>query len=199
MLLQCAYESLVKLKLHYFGHLMERRLPAKDPDAGKDWGQEEKGTAEDERVGWHHRFNGHEFEQALGDAEGQSSLACYSPWAHKQSDTIEQLNISIIISPTVCFTHTSVYTSMLLSPFFPLSPFPTVSVSPFSTSVFPFVIFYLLFTIWPCCAACGNLVPRLETESTPAALEARSINHWTTRQVLALQDLSSSNSENVKS
>ena len=79
------------------------------------------------------------------------------------------------------------------------SPFPTVSVSPFSTSVFPFVIFYLLFIIWPCGAACGNLVPWLETESTPAALEARSLNHWTTRQVLALQDLSSSNSENVKS
>ena len=104
-----------------------------------------------------------------------------------------------LLPTSVFFTHNSVYTSMLLSRFFPLSPFPTVSVSPFSTSVFPFVIFYLLFIIWPCGAACGNLVPWLETESTPAALEARSLNHWTTRQVLALQDLSSSNSENVKS
>ena len=49
---------------------------AKDPDAGKDWGQEEKGMTEDEMVGWHHRFNGHEFEQTLGDSEGQGSLVC---------------------------------------------------------------------------------------------------------------------------
>ena len=50
----------------------------KDPDAGKNWGQEEKGTTEDEIVGWHHWLNGHEFEQALGDSEGQVSLACCS-------------------------------------------------------------------------------------------------------------------------
>ena len=47
---------------------------------------------EDEMVGWHHRLNGHEFEQALGDDEGQGSLACCSPWVHKESDMIEQLN-----------------------------------------------------------------------------------------------------------
>ena len=51
----------------------------KDPNAGKDWGQEEKGTTEDEMVGWHHRLNRHEFEQALGDGEGQGSLTCCSP------------------------------------------------------------------------------------------------------------------------
>ena len=56
------------------------RLIRKDPDAGKDWRQEEKGTTEDEMVGWHHRLNGHEFEQALGVGEGQGGLACYSPW-----------------------------------------------------------------------------------------------------------------------
>ena len=50
-------------------------LIGKDPDAGKDWGQEKKGTAEDEMVGWHHRLNGHEFEHTLGDNEGQGSLA----------------------------------------------------------------------------------------------------------------------------
>ena len=54
------------------------KLFGKDPDAGKDWGQEEKGTAEDEIVGWHHRLNGHEFEQAPGVGEGQGSLACCS-------------------------------------------------------------------------------------------------------------------------
>jgi len=52
----------------------------KDPDAGKDWGQEEKEVTEDEMVGWHHWFNGHEFEQTLGDSEGQGSLACCSLW-----------------------------------------------------------------------------------------------------------------------
>ena len=57
----------------------------KDPDARKGWRQE-KGTTEDEMVGWHHRFNGHEFEQSLGDGEGQGSLACYSPWGHKGLD-----------------------------------------------------------------------------------------------------------------
>ena len=60
---------------------------AKDPDAGKDWKQEEKGTAEDEMVGWHHQFNGHEFEQTLISSKGQGSLECCSPWGHKGSGT----------------------------------------------------------------------------------------------------------------
>ena len=55
-------------------------LIGKDPDAGKDWRQKEKGATEDEMVGWHHWLDGHEFEQALGDGEGQGSLACCSPW-----------------------------------------------------------------------------------------------------------------------
>ena len=67
-------------------------LPGKDPDAGKDWRQEEKGMTEDEMVGWYHWLNRHEFEQALRDGEGQRSLACCSPWGHKESDTTEQLN-----------------------------------------------------------------------------------------------------------
>ena len=54
--------------------------------------QEEKGTTEDEMVGWYHWLNGHEFEQALGVGNGQGSLACCSPWGHKESDTTEQLN-----------------------------------------------------------------------------------------------------------
>ena len=65
-------------------------LMRKDPDAGKDWRQE----TEDKMVGWDHRLNGHEFEQALGDGEQQGSLACCSPWGHKESDTTEQLNNS---------------------------------------------------------------------------------------------------------
>ena len=68
------------------------RLIGKDLGAGKDWRQQEKGTTEDEMVGWHHRLNGREFEQAPGDGEGQGSQTCYSPWVHKESDTTEWLN-----------------------------------------------------------------------------------------------------------
>ena len=64
----------------------------KDPNAGKDWGQEEKGTTEDEMVGWHHWLDRHEFDQALGVGDGQGSLACCSPWGLKELDTTEQLN-----------------------------------------------------------------------------------------------------------
>ena len=67
-------------------------LIGKDPDAGKDWRQEEKGTTEDERVGWHHQLDGHEFEQASRVGDGQGSLACYSPWGCKELDTAEQRN-----------------------------------------------------------------------------------------------------------
>ena len=66
-------------------------LIRKDPDAGKDWRQEEKGTAVDEMVGWHHRL-GHEFEQAPGVGNGQGSLACCSPWGRKESNKTEHLN-----------------------------------------------------------------------------------------------------------
>ena len=59
----------------------------KDPDAVKDWRWEEKGTTEDEMVGWHHRLDGNEFEQTLGDSEEQESLVCCSPWRHRVSDT----------------------------------------------------------------------------------------------------------------
>ena len=64
----------------------------KDPDAGKDWMQEKKGTTEDEMVGWHHRHNGHKFEWASGVGDGQWGLVCCSPWGHKESDATEQLN-----------------------------------------------------------------------------------------------------------
>ena len=67
-------------------------LIRKDPDAGKDWRQEEKGATEDEMVGWHCWLNGYEFEQTLRDSEGQGSLVYCSPWGCKESDTTEQLN-----------------------------------------------------------------------------------------------------------
>ena len=63
----------------------------KDPDAGKEWRQE-KGTTEDEMVGWHYRLDGCEFEQAPGVGDGQGSLACCSTWGRKESDMTEQLD-----------------------------------------------------------------------------------------------------------
>ena len=66
------------------------QLIGKDPDAEKDWGQKEK-AADDAMTGWHHRLNGHEFEQTLGDGGGQVSLACSSLWGCKESDTTELL------------------------------------------------------------------------------------------------------------
>ena len=72
---------------------VKSQLIGKDPDAGKDWRQE-KGTTEDEMVGWHHRLNGHESEQSLGDGEVQGSLARCSPWGRKELDVTEWLNNS---------------------------------------------------------------------------------------------------------
>ena len=89
-------ELMLKLKLQYFGHLMWRT-----DSLEKTWmlegirrrrRQEEKGTIEDEMVGWHHRLNGHEFEQGLGVGDGQGSLVCCSPWGCKKSDMTERLN-----------------------------------------------------------------------------------------------------------
>ena len=68
------------VKLQSFGHLMQRADSLEKSLMLVDWGQEEKGATEDEMVGWHHYFNGHEFEQAPGDCEGQGSLVCCSPW-----------------------------------------------------------------------------------------------------------------------
>ena len=69
---------------------MKSRLIGKDPDVGKD--RRQKGTTEDEMVGWRHRLDGHEFEQTLGVGDGQGGLVCCSPWGHKESDTTERLN-----------------------------------------------------------------------------------------------------------
>ena len=67
-------------------------LIRKNPDAGKDWRQEEKWATKDEMVGWHHWLDGHEFQQALGVGDGQGCLVCCSPWGHKESAMTEPLN-----------------------------------------------------------------------------------------------------------
>ena len=87
---------MLKLKLPILWQLnVKNWLIWKDPDAGKDWGQEEKGVTEEEMVGWHHQLDGHEFEQAPGVDDGQGILACCSQWGHKESDMTEQLNWKI--------------------------------------------------------------------------------------------------------
>ena len=89
---------MLKLKLQYSGHLMQKKNDSLEktlPDAGKDWGQEEMGTTEDEKVGLHHQLNGHEFDQvwaSKGVGDGQESLVCYSPWGRKESDMAEWLS-----------------------------------------------------------------------------------------------------------
>ena len=77
-------------------------LIRKDPDAGKDWRQEEKGMTGDEMVGWHHQLDRPKLEQTPGVGEGQGSLACHSPWDWKEPDTTERLNL--IEAHTMYFT-----------------------------------------------------------------------------------------------
>ena len=85
---------MLKLKLQYFGHLMQRADSLeKTPMLGKIEGRgEEKGVTEDEMVGWHLQLNGHEFEPTLGFGDGQGGLVCCSPWSLKELDTTEGLN-----------------------------------------------------------------------------------------------------------
>ena len=83
---------MLKPKLQYFGHLMRRADSLEKIDAGRDWGQEEKGTREDEMAGWHHWLDGHESEWTLGVGDGQGDLVCCDSWGCKESDTTERLN-----------------------------------------------------------------------------------------------------------
>ena len=78
-------------------------LIGKDPDAAKDWRQEKKGTTEDEMVGWHHWLIGYEFEETLGDAEGQENLVCCNPWGCRESDMTKQLNKNNKLLPIELF------------------------------------------------------------------------------------------------
>ena len=83
---------MLKLKLQYFGYLMQRVDIGKDSDAGRDWEQEEKGTTEDKMAGWHHWLDGHEFEWTPGVGDGQGGLMYCNSWGHKESDMTERLN-----------------------------------------------------------------------------------------------------------
>ena len=98
-------EMMLKLKFNPLATWWKELTHGKDHDAGKDWEQEEKGVTEDEMVGWYQWLNGHELEQAPGDGEGQGSLACYSPWGHKESDTTEWLNNNTATILVHSFSH----------------------------------------------------------------------------------------------
>ena len=74
----------------------------KDPDAREDWGLEEKGTTEDEMVGWHHQLNGRGFGWTLGVGDGQGGLVCCGSWGHKESETTERLNWTELIAIHNC-------------------------------------------------------------------------------------------------
>ena len=91
-------------------------LTRKHPDAGKDCRREEKGTTEDEMVGWHHRLNGHEFGWNLGVGDGQGGLVCYGSWGHKESDTTERLNwmFHCVYVPQLSYPLVCWWTSRLL-------------------------------------------------------------------------------------
>ena len=89
----CSLEGLMlKLKLQYFGHLMRRADSLEKTDAGRDWGQEEEGTTEDEMAGWHHWLDGHEFGWTPGVGDGQGGLVCCNSWGRKESGMTEWLN-----------------------------------------------------------------------------------------------------------
>ena len=83
---------MLKLKLQYFGHLMRRVDSLEKTDAGRDWGQEEKGTTEDGMAGWHHRLNGRQFERTPGVGDREGGLAWCDSWGRKESDMTERLN-----------------------------------------------------------------------------------------------------------
>ena len=124
----------------------------KDPDAGKDWRQEEKGTPEDEMVAWHHRLNGHEFEWTPGVGDGQGGLVCCGLWVHKYSDMTEWFNWTELIDYLL-------FCEFLFFVLFPLSSLPSSFLpsvhllSPFSFLSFPLPTALILLlkqmTLWP--------------------------------------------------
>ena len=114
---ECSLEGLMlKLKLKYFGHLMQR-ADSFENDAGKDWRLEEKGTAEDEMIGWHYQLNGQEFEQTPGGGEGQASPVCCIPWGCQESNSTERLNNNNNkFTKTMCFYFNAQITDSLFLP-----------------------------------------------------------------------------------
>ena len=115
----CSLEGLkLKLKLQYFGHLMQRADSFEKTLAGKDWGQEEKGITEEEMFGWHHWLNGHEFGWTLS-GNGQGGLTCCGSWSGKELDTTAtELNwTEVLIAINSLRTTSSCYEFLVLHHF----------------------------------------------------------------------------------
>ena len=95
---------MLKLKLQYSGHLMWRVDLLEKTDAGRDWGQDEKGTTEDEMAGWHHWLDGCESEWTPGVGDGQGGLACCDSWGCKKLDTTWRINWTKLIDLQILVT-----------------------------------------------------------------------------------------------
>ena len=107
------------LKLQYFGHLMPRvNSLEKTLMLGNNWRQKEKGVAEDEMVRWHHWLNGLEFEQAPGDGRGQRSLACCSPWGHKETQRSDWTTANFVLTVSMFLSKASPLT-LFSQPLYP--------------------------------------------------------------------------------
>ena len=122
-------------------------LTGKVPDAGKDWRREEKGTTEDEMAGWHHRLDGHKFEQAPGVRDGQGGLACCSPWGHQQSDMTE---LNWTLGDSGCYNAPFTKGKLRLKTAFAnysMSQSLNKSISSLSLLSWKLVLFTILFTI----------------------------------------------------
>ena len=104
----------------------------KDPDAGKDWGQEEKGMTEDEMVGWHHWLEGYGFGWTLGVGDGQGGLVCCSSWGCKELDTTERLNWTEL---SACILSSPTYQLFHLNSFIGIKGFPDSLVGKESTCI----------------------------------------------------------------
>ena len=100
---------MLKLKLQYFGHLMRRVDSLEKADAGRDWGQEEKGTTKDEMAGWHHQLDGRESEWTPGVGDGRGGLACCDSWGCKESDMTERLNWTELTDTLLHRVYTSLH------------------------------------------------------------------------------------------
>ena len=148
-------------------------LIGKDPDAGKDWGQEEKGTTEDEMVVWHHPLNAHGFGWTSGVGDGQGGLACCSSWGRRESNTTERLNWT-----DITYLHISFFDAFQSCRHQNTSP-KHFSLHTSKQNSYLFPAFFFDFQV----EARGILVPWPGFEPMPAAVEAWSPNHWPTREV----------------
>ena len=132
---------------------MKSWLIGKDSDAGRDWGQEEKGTTEDEMAGWYHWLNGRESEWTLGVGDGQGGLACCDSWGHKESDTTEWLNWTEL-NRIVYFFAFSMLITCLSTLLLPYSNYISLFLVPQIQNSFFFslnICFFFLEYVFPCC------------------------------------------------